>query len=82
MWSTFVVPGAPANQADPATDYTATSGTVTFTPGQTSKTVTISVNGDTVPEPDEYIVVAFTNLNHAAIGGFFGVGFGVIVNDD
>src|SRR5262249_26832683 len=34
-------------------DYAATSGTLTFAPGQTSKTVTVTVNGDTTFEPDE-----------------------------
>ena len=30
-----------------------TSGTLTFTPGQTSKTITVPVKGDTLDEPDE-----------------------------
>lgn len=34
-------------------DYTATSGTLTFTPGQASKTVPVTINGDHAPEPDE-----------------------------
>ncbi len=34
-------------------DYTASSGTVTFLPGTTTQTVTVSVNGDTRLEPDE-----------------------------
>lgn len=34
-------------------DYTATSGTLTFDGGQTSKTVTIPINNDGVPELDE-----------------------------
>src|SRR5947208_160460 len=34
-------------------DYHPTSGTVTFDPGQTSKTVTVLVNGNTVIEPNE-----------------------------
>ena len=32
-WTTRFVSGAPAGQADPATDYTPTSGTVTFDRG-------------------------------------------------
>jgi hypothetical protein len=49
--------------ADPANDYTAASGTLTFAPGVTSEKISISVNGDTlvagrvyfggVFEPDE-----------------------------
>ena len=34
-------------------DYTQTSGTLTFTPGETSKTITVPVKGDTLDEPDE-----------------------------
>ena len=55
---------------------------VTFAPGETSKTVTISVNGDTAVEPDEWIVVSFKKPANARIGGFWGLGFGVILNDE
>ena len=82
QWTTLYVSGAPAGQADPATDYTPASGTVTFAPGETSKTVTIQVNGDTLVEPDEYIVVSFHDPTNATVGGFWGLGFGVITNDD
>ena len=82
QWTTLFATGAPAGQADPATDYTPASGTVTFAPGETAKTVTISVNGDTLVEPDEYIVVSFTNPTNAKMGGYWGLGFGVITNDD
>jgi virginiamycin B lyase len=81
-WTTEFVPNAPAGQADPATDYTPANGIVTFAPGQTSNTVTISVKGDTLVEPDEYIVVSFSNPTNAKVGGFWGLGFGVITNDD
>jgi hypothetical protein len=81
-WTTEYVPGAPGNQADPATDYTPASGTVTFAPGQTSATVPISVNGDTLVEPDEYLIVSFHDPTNAVMGGFWGLGFGTIVNDD
>ena len=82
QWTTEFVPNAPAGQADPATDYTPANGIVTFAPGQTSNTVTISVKGDTLVEPDEYIVVSFSNPTNAKVGGFWGLGFGVITNDD
>ena len=82
QWRTVFVSGAPAGQADPATDYTPASGTVTFAPGETTQTVSISVNGDTLVEPDEYIVVVFGNPTNAKMGGFWGLGFGGITNDD
>jgi hypothetical protein len=82
-WVTFVnANGPPSCQADPATDYTATSGTVTFAPGDTDEAVTISVNGDTTVEPDECVIVSFRNATNARIGGFFGLGVGTITNDD
>jgi hypothetical protein len=42
-------------------DYTATSGTLTFTPGQTSKTITVSVIGDSLDEPNEVFNLLLSN---------------------
>ena len=81
-WVTFVNPGSPPCQADPATDYTAASGTVTFAPGETAKTATVSVNGDMLVEPDECVLVSFRNPTNAPLGGFYGIGVGTITNDD
>lgn len=81
-WTTLHVPGAPADQADPTSDYTPTSGTVTFAAGETSKTVAVTVNSDTLVEPDEYLVVSFHDPTNAMMGGFWGLGFGIISNDD
>jgi len=57
------------------------SGTVTFTAGQTSQVVTVSVSGDTIVETDE----AF-NVNLFSLSGATGFGAsaasGTIVNDD
>jgi hypothetical protein len=38
-------------------DYIAKTGTLTFAPGETSKTITILVNGDRLAEPNETFVV-------------------------
>jgi chitinase len=73
--------GAPP-RADPASDFTAASGTVTFAPGETAKSVSISVNGDVLVEPDEWVTVSFKNPTNATMGGFYGLGFGIITNDD
>ena len=81
-WTTIFATGAPDFQADPATDYTPASGTVTFAPGVTTQSVDVSVNGDPNVEPDEYIVVSFRNPTNAVMGGFWGLGFGIIANDD
>jgi len=61
-------------------DYTATSGTVTFNPGQTSKTVTVAIKGDLTVEPDENFVVHLSAPTNSAIGDANGLG--TIQNDD
>jgi endoglucanase len=43
-------------------DYLPTSGTLTFAPGEISKTILVKVNGDGVAEADETFLV---NLSHA-----------------
>ncbi len=63
-------------------DFTAASGTVTFAPGQTTQTVSVTVKGDTLDEPDERFLVSFTNPTNAIMGGFYGLGFGTITDDD
>ena len=62
-------------------DYTAQSGTVTFTPGQTTKLIAIAVNGDTTIEADELFVVGLSNPTNATITGS-GIAVGTIMNDD
>jgi 4-amino-4-deoxy-L-arabinose transferase-like glycosyltransferase len=63
-------------------DYLAASGTVTFAPGQTSQLVSITINGDTLREPDERFFVSFKHPTNANLGGIWGLGFGFITNDD
>jgi len=61
-------------------DYDATSGKLTFSPGQISKTFSVQVRGDTLNESDENFTVNLTAPVGATIGS--GVGTGTIVNDD
>jgi probable HAF family extracellular repeat protein len=66
-------------------DYTATSGTLSFAAGQTSKTITVAVRGD---RTSEYQEIFYVNLSGAAgvlIPQSWGVniqGTGVVRNDD
>jgi ethanolamine utilization microcompartment shell protein EutS len=62
-------------------DYQLTTGTLTFTPGETSKLITVIINGDTLVEPDETF---FVNLANATGGAAIGKsqGLGTIQNDD
>jgi endoglucanase len=66
--------------ARPADDYQATTGSLTFNAGQTSKTVTVSVKGDRKFEWEE---VFYLNLSGAS-GAFVASsqGTGVVRNDD
>jgi hypothetical protein len=61
-------------------DYASRSGTLTFAPGETSKTITVPVNGDTIDEPDEQFFVDLSNASNAAIAD--GRGIGTILDDD
>jgi hypothetical protein len=62
-------------------DYQSASGTLTFDPGDTSKSISVTINGDTLVEPDETFSVNLSNATGgAAIGTPFGTG--TIQNDD
>ena len=55
-------------------DYTATSGTLSFAPGVTSQTITVLVNGDTEVEGDETFTVNLSNPVNATIATAQGIG--------
>ena len=61
-------------------DYTAKSGTVTFAAGETTKTVSVAVAGDTAVEPNETLTVTLSNPSGATIAD--GSAVGTITNDD
>jgi CSLREA domain-containing protein len=61
-------------------DYTATSGTVTFAPGVTSQTINVPVSGDTTKEASETFIVALSSPVNATLGT--ATGTGTIVDDD
>jgi len=61
-------------------DYTATSGTLEFQPGELVKTFHVSVNPDDVIEPDEQFAVNLANLVNASLSD--GVATVTIVDDD
>ena len=68
------------NTATAGSDYTAKTGTLTFTPGQISQDIIISVNGDTAIEPDETFLINLSNPSNALITD--NQGLGTITNDD
>jgi hypothetical protein len=84
-WTTLNVAGAPAGQALSPGDYTASSGTLYFSPydRDTVQVVEIPIVDDELPEDAEYVVVSFTvESGGARMGGYWGLGFGGIVDND
>jgi hypothetical protein len=79
--TTVTVNYATANgTAAAGSDYRATSGTLTFAPGATSKTVAVSVLGDAAIEADETFTVALSGATNASVSR--AVGTATIRNDD
>jgi N-acetylneuraminic acid mutarotase len=66
--------------ATAGSDYTAAAGTVVFNPGETTRTIPITVHGDTDFESDETFVVTLSNDFNVEIDD--GQGIGTILNDD
>jgi Calx-beta domain len=61
-------------------DYAAASGTLTFSPGELSKQVTVQVVGDTLDEPHEIYTLELSNPLGATIAD--GHGAGTILDND
>jgi len=61
-------------------DYTATSGTLTFQPGETSRTISVSINGDRKREAKETFSVQLSNAVGATLAD--GIASVTILNDD
>ena len=68
------------NTAVEPSDYQARNGSVTFLPGETSKDVIMTVNGDTMLEPTENFNVNLSNATNATLVDSQGVC--TITNDD
>ena len=62
-------------------DYVAKSGTLTFLPGETKKTISITIKGDGKREGDETFMIALENPSSNAIA-YIGSGWGTIIDDD
>ncbi|MBA4789699.1 MAG: cellulase family glycosylhydrolase [Rhizobiales bacterium] len=66
--------------ATAGSDYAAASGTLTFAAGETTKTIQVTVNGDTVVEGNETLTLNLSAPSGATIAD--GLGTGTITNDD
>src|SRR5262249_18106756 len=61
-------------------DFTAASGTLTFAPRETSRTVAVAVRGDVLDENDETFWFDLSNPTNATISRSYGIG--TILDDD
>jgi len=70
-----------------STDYTATTGTLTFAPGQTTKSVSVPLLSDQITEPNESLTLTLANVDEGAATGppvtlVNAVATGTIVDND
>ena len=66
--------------ATAGSDYTATSGTLVFAPGETSKTLAVPIVGDIAGEPDETFTLTLSQPVNAVLGQ--ATATGTITGDD
>lgn len=70
-----------SSPATSGTDYEALpTGTLTFAPGQASKTISVKIKGDALDEEDETFAVVLSKPANATLGE--SVGTGTIIDDD
>ena len=68
--------------AEAGSDYESATGTVTFSPGETSKTVAVTINGDDEAEGNETFTLALTSTPNGQIDPQNSSAQAVIKNDD
>jgi hypothetical protein len=66
--------------ASAGSDYTTTSGTLVFAPGETTKTIAVAITGDINGEPDETFTITLSNPVNARLGAAQATG--TITSDD
>src|SRR6185436_73781 len=68
------------NTAITTADYATNSGMLAFAPGETTKTITVQVTGDSLDEASESFFVNLSNAGNASISDRQGIG--TISDDD
>lgn len=68
------------DSANAGSDYDAASGTLTFAPGELSKTIDVHIKGDTNPENNESFFITLRNASGASLAK--STGFAIIEDDD
>jgi thermitase len=76
----FATANGTATSGGKTADYSSTSGTLTFNPGETTKTISVVVRNDNTVEPDETFFVNLSRSSGASIA--ISRGTGTIRNDD
>lgn len=76
----YTIAGTGTNAASSA-DFAATSGTLSFSPGVTSQTLNVAVQGETTYEPNETFTVTLSTPLNASLGTPSSA-TGTITNDD
>jgi hypothetical protein len=71
--------GTADDTAVSSSDYTAAIGTITFEPGDTTETIPVQINSDTVDEPDERFFVRLSSAVNVALSRSEG---SVTITDD
>ena len=67
--------------ATAGSDYTAASGTLTFAPGETSKSISVAIANDNLDEDDETVNVVLSNPSGAILGTPFNAQLTITDND-
>lgn len=62
-------------------DYSFTSGTLTFAPGETSATINLTVVEDLLDEPDETVTIALSNPSSVTLGPLWQHTYTILDND-
>jgi hypothetical protein len=79
-WTVTVAYATMDGTASSLGDYAPATGTLTFSPGETQKTVAVVVHGDTAVEPDETFWLRLSNASGAPLA--VAQATGTITNDD
>src|SRR5205814_419313 len=79
-WTVTVDFSTANGTATAGSDYTAASGSLTFAPGETTKSITVNVSGDTTVEADEAFTLTLSSPTNATLAT--ATATGTIINDD
>jgi hypothetical protein len=82
-YNTVPTSSGSSDPAEAGSDYDSVSGTLTFNPGETTKTIVVQAKGDDVDEFDEAVPVVLSNpINAQFTSVSDSVGLGIILDDD